>query len=52
MMQYEDLKILSHQHECLNERCAMCGKPIWWVMAENREYHYCVKCKVVKSYIE
>lgn len=52
MMSYQDLAILPHQEQCLNERCAMCGRAIWWVMVENREYHYCRRCKVVKSYIE
>jgi formamidopyrimidine-DNA glycosylase len=52
MMQYPDLAILPHQHEGTIIRCAMCGNLLWWVNAENREYHYCRKCKVVKFYCE
>lgn len=51
-MQYQDLAIMPNQHECINEKCAMCGENIYWVIAENREYHYCKRCRTVKLYIE
>ena len=50
MVTYEELSILPHQKECGGSYCAMCGRKLWWVMYENREWHYCKKCKVVKSY--
>ena len=50
MVTYEELSILPHQKECGGSYCAACGNKLWWVMYEDREWHYCRKCKVIKSW--
>ena len=50
MPTYEELSILPHQKECGGSYCATCGSKLWWNMYEDKEWHYCRKCKVVKSF--